>query len=147
MNEGFFEADGLKIFTREWLPQTAAVGVVVIVHGFKSHSGLYDWVAQRLVERRPAVHALDLRGHGKSEGERFYVEHFGDYVRDVARVVAQAKSRHPDLPVFLLGHSAGGVVSCLYALERQQELAGLICESFAHQVPAPDIALALLKGL
>ena len=58
-----------------------------------------------------------------------------------------AKSREPGLPVFLLGHSAGGVVSCLYALEHQAELAGLICESFAFQVPAPDFALAVLKGL
>ena len=58
-----------------------------------------------------------------------------------------AKSREPGLPVFLLGHSAGGVVSCVYTLEHQAELAGLICESFAFQVPAPDFALAVLKGL
>ena len=49
--------------------------------------------------------------------------------------------------MFLLGHSAGGVVACIYALEHQDELAGLICESFAYQVPAPDFALAVLKGL
>jgi alpha-beta hydrolase superfamily lysophospholipase len=49
--------------------------------------------------------------------------------------------------VFLLGHSAGGVVACLYAVEHQAELAGLICESFAFRVPAPDFALAVLKGL
>ena len=58
-----------------------------------------------------------------------------------------AKSREPGLPVFLLGHSAGGVISCVYTLEHQAELAGLICESFAFQVPAPDFALAVLKGL
>ena len=50
-------------------------------------------------------------------------------------------------PIFLLGHSAGGVISCGYALEYQDQLAGLICESFAHQVPAPDFALAVLKGI
>ena len=58
-----------------------------------------------------------------------------------------AKSRHPGLPVFLLGHSAGGVVSAVYALENQAELAGFICESFAFQVPAPGFALAAIKGL
>jgi alpha-beta hydrolase superfamily lysophospholipase len=47
----------------------------------------------------------------------------------------------------MLGHSAGGVVSCVYTLEHQTELAGLICESFAHEVPAPGVALAALKGL
>jgi alpha-beta hydrolase superfamily lysophospholipase len=51
------------------------------------------------------------------------------------------------LPVYLLGHSAGGVVSCLYAIEHQEELAGLICESFAFKIPAPDFALAVFKGL
>jgi alpha-beta hydrolase superfamily lysophospholipase len=58
-----------------------------------------------------------------------------------------AKAREPGLPVFVLGHSAGGVVSCIYALEHQAEISGLICESFAYQVPAPDFALAVLKGL
>jgi alpha-beta hydrolase superfamily lysophospholipase len=49
--------------------------------------------------------------------------------------------------VYLLGHSAGGVVACLFALDHQAELAGLVCESFAHQLPAPDFALAVFKGL
>jgi alpha-beta hydrolase superfamily lysophospholipase len=49
--------------------------------------------------------------------------------------------------VFLLGHSAGGVVSCTYALDHQAEIAGLICESFAFKVPAPDFALAAIKGV
>jgi hypothetical protein len=57
------------------------------------------------------------------------------------------KSRNPGLPVFLLGHSAGGVVSCFYTLDNQTELAGLICESFAFRVHAPDFALAIIKGL
>jgi alpha-beta hydrolase superfamily lysophospholipase len=51
------------------------------------------------------------------------------------------------LPLFLLGHSAGGVVSCLYTLEHQPEMAGLICESFAFQLPAPDFVLAVFKGI
>src|SRR4029077_1769569 len=58
-----------------------------------------------------------------------------------------AKSREPGRAVFMLGHSAGGVVACIYVLEHPTELAGLICESFAHEVPAPDFALAVFKGL
>ena len=100
-----------------------------------------------LSPRGLAVYAVDLRGRGKSDGERFYVQEFADYVSDAAGLVALAKSREPGLPVFLLGHSAGGVVACIYALDHQAELAGLICESFAFQVPAPDFALAVLKGL
>jgi acylglycerol lipase len=94
-----------------------------------------------------AVYALDLRGRGRSDGERFYIEKFADYVSDVATVIALAKTREPGLSVYLLGHSAGGVVSCVYTLEHQSELAGLICESFAFQIPAPDFAIVALKGI
>ena len=148
MSEETFEGvGGLKIFTRSWHPPGKPRGVVVIVPGFNAHSGQYLWVAEQLVSSRLAVYALDLRGRGKSDGERFYVQNFSDYVNDVATFVKLAKSREPGLPVYLLGHSAGGVVSCIYTLEHQAEIAGLICESFAHQVPAPDFALAVLKGL
>jgi acylglycerol lipase len=124
-----------------------SVPAVVIVPGFNSHSGYYQWVADQLGAMDLLVFALDLRGRGRSDGERFYVDKFGDYVQDVARLVTLARSRGPRLPVFLLGHSAGGVVSCLYALDHQTDLAGLICESFAYQIPAPDFALAVFKGL
>jgi alpha-beta hydrolase superfamily lysophospholipase len=141
------ENASLKIAFRSWQPAAPATGVMVIVPGFNSHSGYYGWVAEQLASLGLAVYAVDLRGRGKSDGERFYVESFGDYVSDVAPVVATAKTRHPGLPVYLLGHSAGGVVACLYTAEHQAELAGLICESFAFQVPAPDFALAVFKGL
>jgi acylglycerol lipase len=149
MNESSFEGvGGLKIFTRSWHPGAEQPrAVVVIVPGFNSHSGYYQWVADQLVDHGLAVYALDLRGRGKSDGERFYVDTFADYVNDVSTFVASAKSHEPGLPVFLLGHSAGGVVSCLYTLDHQAEIAGLICESFAHELPAPDFALAVLKGL
>jgi acylglycerol lipase len=148
MNEGKFEGTGgLNIFTRSWRPTGAVRAAVVIVHGFNSHSGYYGWTAEQLVSKGLAVHALDLRGRGRSDGERFYVAKFSDYVADVATFVQLVKGREAGLPVYLLGHSAGGVVSCIYALEHEDEITGLICESFAHEVPAPDFALAVLKGL
>ena len=66
---------GLKIFVRSWLPEGKPRAWLVIVHGFNSHSGQYSWVAEQLVGSGLAVYALDLRGRGKSDGERFYVEH------------------------------------------------------------------------
>jgi alpha-beta hydrolase superfamily lysophospholipase len=140
-------AGGLKLFVRSWRPEGKARGVVVINHGFKSHSGLYEWAAQQLVRNQLAVYALDMRGHGKSEGEPLYVEKLADYVDDLGRLVSLAKQRDSGLPTFALGHSAGGVVACIYALEHQRELAGLISESFAYELPAPDFALAVLKGI
>ena len=139
---------GLNIYGTSWRPEGKTPrAVVVIVHGFNSHSGHYGWVAEQLVGSGFAVYALDHRGRGKSDGERYFVEKSSDYVDDVATFVNLAKSREPGLPVYLLGHSAGGVISCSYALDHQAEIAGLICESFAFQVYAPDFALAVLKGL
>ena len=140
-------ADGLRIFFRSLRPEETPRGFVVIVPGFNAHSGYYTWVAEQFVANGLAVYAVDLRGRGNSDGERFYVDNFEDYVRDVEAVVKVARSREASVPFFLLGHSAGGVVSCLYTLDHQAELTGLICESFAHELPAPDFALAVFKGL
>jgi alpha-beta hydrolase superfamily lysophospholipase len=144
---GTLSSGGVTLFYRSWRPSLTPRAVVAIVPGFNSHSGYYGWVAERLADGGVAAYAIDLRGRGKSEGERFYVDRFEDYVNDVHALVTLARSREPGLPIFVLGHSAGGVVSCMYTLEHQTELAGLICESFAFKVPAPDFALAVFKGL
>lgn len=140
-------ASSLSIFFRSLRPREGPRAVVIIVPGFNAHSGYYSWVAEQLVATGLTVYAVDLRGRGNSDGERFYVDNFEDYVSDVDAVVKVARSRESGLPFFLLGHSAGGVVSCLYTLDHQGEVAGLICESFAHELPAPDFALAVFKGL
>jgi alpha-beta hydrolase superfamily lysophospholipase len=140
-------SNGLKIFVRSWKPSTPPTAAVVICHGVNSHSGYYEWAGQQLALAGYAVYALDLHGRGRSEGERFYLQHMIDYVMDVDATVDLATSRHTGLPIFLLGHSAGGVVSCTYTLEHPAKLAGLICESFAFQVAAPAIALTVVKGL
>lgn len=145
--ETFDSKGGLKIHLRSWQPEGAPRAVVVLCHGFNSHSGQYLWPAGELVEKGHAVFAPDMRGRGKSDGERFYVDDVADYVADLAGAIAIAKARHPGLPVFLLGHSAGGVISATYTLDNQAELAGFICEDFAFQVPAPGFALTAIKGL
>jgi alpha-beta hydrolase superfamily lysophospholipase len=147
-SEATFEsAGGLNIFYREWRPAAEPRAAVVICHGVNSHGGQHAWAAERLVERGYAVFALDLRGRGRSDGERFYVEDVADYVSDVAGTIAIAKAQYPDLKLFLLGHSAGGVTSATYVLDHQAEIDGFICESFAFQVHAPGFALAAIKGL
>ena len=145
--EDFTGLGGLRIHFREWLPEGTPRAVVAICPGFNAHSGLYAWAAGQLTAQGFAAYAVDLRGRGRSEGERFYVEDVNDYVADIGGVIAIAKQRHPGLPVYLLGHSAGGVTACVYTLDHQDEIAGLICESFAFQVPAPGFALTAIKAL
>jgi acylglycerol lipase len=137
----------VEIFVRSFPAIGRPRAVIVICHGVNSHGGQYLWSAGELALAGFATFTLDLRGRGRSDGERFYVDDVADYVADVATVIRLAKTRNPGLAVFLLGHSAGGVVSCTYALDQQSELAGLICESFAFKVPAPNAALVIIKGL
>ena len=136
-----------KIFLRSWSSQKAPNAIVVLCHGFNSHGGMYLWTGKRLSENGFHTYALDLRGRGKSEGARFFVSSFEEYVEDVKSLIDVVKLRHPNVPVFLFGHSAGGVASCIYTLDHRQDLAGLICESFAFKLPAPDFALAAIGFL
>jgi alpha-beta hydrolase superfamily lysophospholipase len=148
MQEATFEtADGLKIFYRSWRPAGPPRAAVVLNHGFNAHSGQYGWTADQLTAAGYAVHALDMRGRGRSEGRRFTVDDIGKHVSDLHQMVGIAKLADPELKLFLLGHSAGGVVACTYTLEHQQELAGFICEDFAFEVPAPAFLIALVKLL
>jgi acylglycerol lipase len=142
-----FKGTGGDIFFRSWKPAGKPRGIIAICHGFNSHGGQYIWTAEQFQAAGFSAYAIDLRGRGKSDGRRFYVDDMADYVADLSGMIKIAKAREPGFPLFLLGHSAGGLVSCTFALENQRELAGLICESFAFRVPAPGFALAAIKGL
>ena len=147
-NETKIEAGGgLRIFYRWWLPWGPAKAALVIVPGFNSHSGYFDWFGKALAAAGIATYALDLHGRGRSDGERYYVDQFADYVGDVDVVMKAVRAGHPGLPTYIMGHSAGGVVAWLYTLDHGAQVAGLISESFAFELPAPDFALAVLKGL
>jgi acylglycerol lipase len=145
-DEQWLEGTGGKIFTRHWDPAGAAKASLVLCHGVNSHGGQYIRAAEDFAGRGFAVTALDLRGRGRSDGERFYAESIDEYVSDVSLAIDLAKSKHPELPIYLLGHSAGGVTSVTYALDFQDRIDGLICESFAFRVYAPNFALKVLEG-
>ncbi|MBF9036282.1 alpha/beta fold hydrolase [Rhodobacterales bacterium HKCCE2091] len=145
--EDFTSPGGIRIHMRSWLPDAPPRAAVAICHGVNSHSGQYAWTGTQFAARGIAAYALDLRGRGLSDGDRFFVEDIADYVTDLRGLISIVKERHPGLPLYLLGHSAGGVTACTYALDHQDEIDGLICESFAFQVPAPGFALAAIKGL
>ncbi|HEX5658340.1 MAG TPA: alpha/beta hydrolase [Polyangiales bacterium] len=139
--------DGTKIFVRSWRPSGTPRALVVISHGFKAYGGLYTWTAEQLAKAGFVVYAHDHRGHGESGGDRYEATDIQHFVTDLDHVVDLAKSRDPGLQTFLLGHSAGGVIGCVYALEHQEKLAGFVCESYAFGVYVPALGLQALKGL
>ena len=148
MTKSFFEGvGGLKIATTSWRPAGTPRAVIVLIHGFNAHSGYMAWAGEQFAARGLAAYALDLRGRGESEGERFYVEQFSDYLSDVNTLVSQARSEHPGLPIYVLGHSAGGVIAASYVVEHQHEIAGLVCESFAFDVGLPHLVQLALEGV
>lgn len=145
--EIFRDANGIGIFFRSYRPNGQARATIVICHGVNSHGGQYSWAAEQFASRGFAVYVIDLRGRGRSEGRRFYIDHIDQYVAGLKQLVSLARTREQGLPVYLLGHSAGGVVSTTYVLDNQTEIDGFICESFAFRVYAPKPALSLIKGL
>jgi acylglycerol lipase len=145
--ETITSTQGVEVFVRSWTPERPPRAVLVACHGLNAHGGHFAWAAEQFLSAGLTVIAFDFRGRGRSEGERFYVEDIDEYVSDLTSAIALVRSRHPHLPLFLLGHSAGGVVAATYLLENQAGIAGFICESIAFQVPAPTFALAAIKGL
>ncbi len=129
-------ARGTTLFEQTWRPsgETPVRGVLVVMHGLKDHSDHYAPLASSLVARGFAVRAFDLRGHGASEGRRVRVKRFDDYVDDLAAFVARVRTEYPDKPVFVMGHSMGGAIATLYAIDRQPQISGLILSGPALKV-------------
>jgi len=121
----FTNADNFQLFEQCWKKEDAK-GVVLITHGIAEHSGRYEHVALSLNEAGYSVVAFDLRGHGKSSGKRNYIKSFQDYLDDLDEVLTRTKNKFPDLPIFLFGHSMGGGILSLYAIERQPDVKGIL---------------------
>ena len=111
---------------------------MVIVHGLGEHSGRYLALADHLADMGFSLWIPDLRGHGRSGGDRGHVDAFDDYLSDVREILDRARSdKPPGIPLFLLGHSMGGLVSILAALQFQDQIDGLVLSSPAVGVAVP----------
>ena len=117
--------DGTELFYRKDVPEKPKA-IVVIVHGLCEHSGRYDYVTEKFNEKGLGVYRFDNRGHGKSGGDRGYVEDFQHFFDDADKIVELALKEQKDLPVFMLGHSMGGFIAAGYGMKYPGKLRGQI---------------------
>jgi len=136
-------ADGLELASYRWPADARAAApraTVALLHGLAEHAGRYAPLAARLNAAGIDLLAIDLRGHGRSPGKRAWVARFDEYLDDADALVDEA-ARAPT-PLFLMGHSMGGAIAALYAIERAPAractLAGLVLSSPAL-APGRDV--------
>lgn len=122
--------DGIPLFFRFWQAPNAQAPVLYILHGLGAHTGWFIDMGNALSARGLTVYADDHRGFGRSGGPHGHVRHGGVYLDDISRMLDEIQKRQPGAPIFLLGHSMGGIFAVhLAASEAARErgrLAGLL---------------------
>ncbi len=142
----FISSDGAQIAAYKWTSENPKA-LLQIAHGAVEHAMRYDAFARYLAEKGFAVYAEDHLGHGKTAGSPENVGHYSDrdgaflkIVEDMHALEAQMRKEHPGLPVFLMGHSMGSLLSRIYASKYGDGLTGLVLTGTGH-VAAPLIAV------
>ena len=119
--------DGTSLYYQAWISsQSRPRAVVVNLHGLGDHSGLYPNLASYFPVRGLALYAYDMRGNGRSPGQRAYVKSWQEYRDDLGAFVARVREWEEDVPLFLMGNSLGGLVVLDYALDHAAGLTGVI---------------------
>ncbi len=122
--------DGLDIFAEGWEPTVIfPKAVVCLVHGLGEHVSRYAHVAEAFGREGFVLLGADLRGHGRSGGPRGHISSIEDFMQDIDVLLEQARTRYPNLPLYLYGHSLGGIQVLHYGLMRKPKVKGVIATS------------------
>ena len=142
--EGTFKNDnGIDIYYQCWLPEEEEKAVILVVHGLGEHCGRYMNLVNYLTPQGFAVCGLDHQGHGKSGGEREMVESFDDFTNALSIFHKMVTGWHKGKPLFLLGHSMGGLISAYYLLEHQSAFKGAVLSAPLVKVSVPRLTIIL----
>jgi len=124
-SDGRFTGAGERsIYFQCWEPELTPRAVLLVVHGLGEHCARYQPLAMYFIGNNYAVAALDHNGHGYSEGRPGDVNAFGDYLADLSLFHRQLTTRFAGTPVFLLGHSMGGLIAGNYLMHHQKDFVG-----------------------
>ena len=145
--EGVFRSvRGAGLYYQGWLPEGKVRAALLIVHGLAEHSGRYMNVVNRFVPLGYAVYGIDHLGHGRSEGRRLQIERFADYTEPLKTYIDMVRCWQPDRPVFLVGHSMGGLIGALHMIACREGLAGAILSGPAIKAPGNIPAAVIFIG-
>lgn len=134
--DGFFTGVGnTRIYHQCWLPESKPKAALLIIHGLGEHSGRYGNLVNHFVPMGFAVYGMDHPGHGKSDGTRKYVDRFEDFIDNVKAYFDRIHVLHADKPIFLVGHSMGGLIGAVYLLDHQAGLNGAVLSGPSVKVP------------
>lgn len=125
---------GIKIYYHKHVPECAR-GLILISHGYGEHLGLYDEFMACLINNGYGVYAYDHRAHGRSEEERGHIDRFEVLIEDMSEVVKFVKREHSDLPLFIFGHSMGGLVAFIYGSLYPEDVRGQVFSGPAVGMP------------
>src|SRR5437588_9466294 len=117
-------------FIRSWDPSEPA-GAIALIHGLAEHSGRYDHVGRALADAGYAVRAVDIRGHGRSEGFPGRVSDVGPWHEDTAAILERTTEAAAGKPTFLLAHSLGSLIAASFVAALQPDIRGLVLTGFA----------------
>jgi alpha-beta hydrolase superfamily lysophospholipase len=145
--ENFFQnAKGEKIYSAAWLPEGEPKAAIVIVHGLAEHCGRYMNLVNHFVPHGYAVYGLDHIGHGKSEGQRVFVERFEDFITTLDQFVELVRAWQPAKPLFMVGHSMGGLIGANYLIAHQSKLTGAVLSGPGVKIPDSISPAVILLG-
>jgi alpha-beta hydrolase superfamily lysophospholipase len=138
--------DGLKLYFQCWETDVPQKGIVCLVHGLGEHSGRYtDW-ATRLNQAGYTFLTYDLRGHGKSGGQRGHILSYDEYLSDTDMLVKEAQQRYQGIPCFLYGHSLGAIIVWIYVLRYKPKLNGVILSALDYRNALEEQKLKVLMA-
>ena len=138
-------AAGAKLHLQKWLPDDHPKAIILLVHGYAEHAGRYQYFAGHCVGKGYAVFAVDHWGHGQSDGTPGYVPDFSVFHDGVDQLVACARQDFPELPLMLVGHSMGGLISATYLLSNQSRFSACVLSGPA--IKAAEEPSAFLKAI
>ena len=137
---------GAPVFHRFAVPD-APRAAVLLLHGYSEHSGRHLATLRDLAEHGFAVFAPDHRGHGRTAQVPGLIRNVNEVLADIGILHRRALERCPGAPVFVLGHSMGGLLALRYSQLHGECLAGLIVNGPAIEVPEsiPRTMVALAR--